>query len=172
MKPLDVDLRDTFEDVARLVSIQAHAKGLEVTTQIDPLLPTLVKADASRVRQILLNLAGNAVKFTRQGEVALEVKALETTSRGTYVRCEVRDTGIGIAADRLKDLFTPFTHVDPSATCKLGGTGLGLAIVRRLAELMGGEAGAESSGSPHGSARQRRLPVSCLRLPKSSKDSA
>ncbi|MDB6103176.1 MAG: domain S-box, partial [Gammaproteobacteria bacterium] len=145
LEPLEVDLRDTLEDVARLACIQAHAKGVELTAQIDPLLPALVKADASRVRQILMNLAGNAVKFTRQGEVALEIKVLEATSRGTHVRCEVRDTGIGIAGDRLKDLFTPFTHVDTSATRKLGGTGLGLCIVRRLAELMGGEAGAEST---------------------------
>jgi two-component system, sensor histidine kinase and response regulator len=145
LEQLDVDLRDTFEDVARLVSIQAHAKGLEVTAQIDPLLPTVVKADAGRVRQILLNLAGNAVKFTRQGEVALEIKVLEATSRGTHVRCEVRDTGIGIPADRLKDLFTPFTQVDTSTTRGSGGTGLGLSIVRRLAELMGGEAGVESA---------------------------
>jgi two-component system sensor histidine kinase/response regulator len=145
LEQLEVDLRDTFEDVARLVSTQAHAKGLEVTTQIDSLLPALVIADAGRVRQILLNLAGNAVKFTRHGEVALEIKVLETTSRGTHVRCEVRDTGIGIAADRLKDLFTPFTRVDTSTTRGLGGTGLGLSIVRRLAELMGGEAGVEST---------------------------
>jgi two-component system, sensor histidine kinase and response regulator len=144
LEQLEVDLRDTFQDVARLVSIQAHAKGLEVAAQIDPLLPTLVKADAGRVRQILLNLAGNAVKFTRQGEVALEIKVLETTSRGTHVRCEVRDTGMGIAADRLKDLFKPFTQADPSTTRGLGGTGLGLSIVRRLAELMGGEAGVDS----------------------------
>jgi len=144
LEPLDVDLRDTFEDVARLASIQAHAKGLEVTMQIDPLLPPMVEADAGRVRQILLNLACNAVKFTRQGDVALQIKVLETTSRGTQVRCEVRDTGIGIAAERLKDLFKPFTQVDPSATRGMGGTGLGLAVVRRLAELMGGETGVES----------------------------
>jgi two-component system sensor histidine kinase/response regulator len=145
LEQLEVDLRDTFEDVARLVSTQAHAKGLEVTAQIDPLLPTLVKADAGRVRQMLLNLACNAVKFTRQGEVALEIKVVETNSHGTQVRCEVRDTGIGIPADRLKDLFTPFTQVDTSTTRNLGGTGLGLSIVRRLAELMGGEAGVEST---------------------------
>jgi PAS domain S-box-containing protein len=145
LEQLEVDLRDTFEDVARLVSTQAHAKGLEVTAQIDPLLPTLVKADAGRVRQMLLNLACNAVKFTRQGEVALEIKVVETNSHGTHVRCEVRDTGIGIPADRLKDLFTPFTQVDTSTTRNLGGTGLGLSIVRRLAELMGGEAGVEST---------------------------
>jgi PAS domain S-box-containing protein len=144
LEPLEVDLRETFEHVARLISIQAHAKGLEISAQIDPLLPTLVKADAGRVRQILLNLAGNAVKFTRQGEVALEVKVLETSARGAHIRCEVRDTGIGIAPDRLSELFTPFTRVDTSTTRKTSGTGLGLSIVRRLAELMGGETGVES----------------------------
>jgi len=104
---LEVDLRDTFEDVARLLSIQAHAKGLEVTAQIDPKLPPLVRADAGRVRQILLNLAGNAIKFTRAGEVALEIKVLEATPRGTRVRYEVRDTGIGIPLERqgLDDLL-------------------------------------------------------------------
>jgi two-component system, sensor histidine kinase and response regulator len=145
LEPLEVDLRDTFEDVARLLSIQAHAKGLEVTAQIDPLLPPLVRADAGRVRQILLNLAGNAIKFTRAGEVALEIKVLESLPRGVYVRCEVRDTGIGIPLDRQKSLFTPFTQVDASTTRKFGGTGLGLSIVRRLAELMDGESGVESS---------------------------
>jgi two-component system, sensor histidine kinase and response regulator len=145
LEQAEVDLRDTFEDVARLVSLQAHAKGLEVAAQIDTALPPLVRADAGRVRQILLSLAGNAVKFTRQGEVALEMKVLETNARGTHVRCEIADTGIGIAAARLKDLFTPFTQVDPSTTRKLGGTGLGLSIVRRLAELMGGEVGVHST---------------------------
>ncbi|MBS0420794.1 MAG: response regulator [Proteobacteria bacterium] len=142
---LEVDLRDTFEDVARLLSIQAHAKGLEVTAQIDPKLPPLVRADAGRVRQILLNLAGNAIKFTRAGEVALEIKVLEASPRGTHVRCEVRDTGIGIPLDRQKSLFTPFTQVDASTTRKFGGTGLGLSIVRRLAELMEGESGLDST---------------------------
>jgi len=142
---LEVDLRDTFEDVARLLSIQAHAKGLEVTAQIDPTLPPLVRADAGRVRQILLNLAGNAIKFTRSGEVALEIKVLESGPGGTRVRCEVRDTGIGIPLDRQKLLFTPFTQVDASTTRQFGGTGLGLSIVRRLAELMEGESGVEST---------------------------
>jgi PAS domain S-box-containing protein len=142
---LEVDLRDTFEDVARLLSIQAHAKGLEVTAQIDPALPPLVRTDAGRVRQILLNLAANAIKFTRSGEVALEIKVLESLPRGTRVRCEVRDTGIGIPLDQQKSLFTPFTQVDASTTRKFGGTGLGLSIVRRLAELMEGEAGVEST---------------------------
>ena len=145
LEQLDVDLRDTFEDVARLLSIQAHAKGLEVIAQIDPKLPYLVKGDAGRIRQILLNLAGNAVKFTAKGEVSLQIKVLETSELGTRVRCEVRDTGIGIPADRLSVLFAPFTQVDTSTTRKFGGTGLGLSIVRRLVELMGGTTGVEST---------------------------
>jgi signal transduction histidine kinase/DNA-binding response OmpR family regulator/HPt (histidine-containing phosphotransfer) domain-containing protein len=144
LEHLDVDLRDTFEDVARLLSIQAHAKGLELTAQIDAKLPDLVKGDAGRIRQILLNLAGNAIKFTMKGEVSLEIKVLETGENGTTVRCEVRDTGIGIPADRLDSLYAPFTQVDTSTTRRFGGTGLGLSIVRRLVELMGGETGVES----------------------------
>ncbi len=145
LEQLDVDLRDTFEDVARLLSIQAHAKGLEVIAQIDPKLPGLVKGDAGRIRQILLNLAGNAVKFTAKGEVSLEIKVLETSELGTRVRCEVRDTGIGIPVNRLQLLFAPFMQVDTSTTRKFGGTGLGLSIVRRLVELMGGSTGVESA---------------------------
>jgi len=144
LEQLDVDLRDTFEDVARLLSIQAHAKGLEVIAQIDPKLPYLVKGDAGRIRQILLNLAGNAVKFTAKGEVSLQIKVLETSELGTKVRCEVRDTGIGIPADRLGVLFAPFMQVDTSTTRKFGGAGLGLSIVRKLVELMGGNTGVES----------------------------
>jgi two-component system sensor histidine kinase/response regulator len=144
LEALDVDLRDTFEDVARLLSIQAHAKGLEVTAQIDPKLPDFVKGDAGRIRQILLNLAGNAIKFTAKGEVSLEIKVLEASALGTRMRCEVRDTGIGIPADRLQSLFAPFMQVDTSTTRRFGGTGLGLSIVRRLVELMGGETGVES----------------------------
>jgi len=145
LEVLDVNLRDTFEDVARLLSIQAHAKGLELTAQIDARLPDLVKGDAGRIRQILLNLAGNAIKFTTQGEVSLEIKVLSTDATGTKVRCEVRDTGIGIPADRLESLYAPFMQVDTSTTRRFGGTGLGLSIVRRLVELMGGEAGVDSA---------------------------
>jgi two-component system, sensor histidine kinase and response regulator len=144
LESLNVDLRDTFEDVSRLLSIQAHAKGLELTAQVDEKLPQFVKGDAGRIRQILLNLAGNAIKFTVKGEVSLEIKVLETGESGTSVRCEVRDTGIGIPADRLQSLFTPFMQVDSSTTRRFGGTGLGLSIVRRLVELMGGRTGVES----------------------------
>jgi two-component system sensor histidine kinase/response regulator len=141
---LNVDLRDTFEDVSRLLSIQAHAKGLELTAQIDEKLPHFIKGDAGRIRQILLNLAGNAIKFTAKGEVSLEIKVLETGETGTRVRCEVRDTGIGIPADRVQSLFTPFMQVDSSTTRRFGGTGLGLSIVKSLVELMGGQTGVES----------------------------
>jgi two-component system sensor histidine kinase/response regulator len=144
LESLQLDLRDTFEDVSRLLSIQAHAKGLELTAQIDARLPHFVKGDAGRIRQILLNLAGNAIKFTTNGEVSLEIKVLETGEKGTHVRCEVRDTGIGIPADRLQSLFAPFMQVDSSTTRRFGGTGLGLSIVRSLVELMGGETGVES----------------------------
>jgi signal transduction histidine kinase/CheY-like chemotaxis protein len=147
LEELDVDLRDTLEDVARLLSIQAHAKGLEVTLQVDPALPSLVRGDSGRFRQILLNLGGNALKFTEHGEVSLSLEVLESpgaSAQGTRVRCAVRDTGMGIPADRLKTLFRPFTQVDSSTTRKFGGTGLGLSIVRRLVELMGGETGVDS----------------------------
>jgi signal transduction histidine kinase len=140
----NVDLRDTFADVARLLSVQAQEKSLELKLHIDPQLPSAVKADAGRVRQVLLNLGGNAIKFTQEGEVSLALSVLTNDSHSVLVRCEVRDTGIGIPADRIKALFTPFTQVDSSMTRKYGGTGLGLSIVRRLVELMGGECGVTS----------------------------
>jgi two-component system, sensor histidine kinase and response regulator len=140
----DVDLRDTFEDVTRLLALDAHAKGLELTAQIDPRLPPLVKADAGRVRQMILNLLSNAIKFTRQGEVGLEVEVVETGPRGTQIRCEVRDTGIGVAAERVQGLFVAFCVGDKEAG-KLQGAGLGLSVVRKLAELMGGETGVRTT---------------------------
>jgi len=144
LERVDLILRDTFEDAARLLSIQAHNKGLEITVQVDPTLPDIVVGDGGRLRQILINLGGNAIKFTQRGEVSLSINVLDADERGTRVRCEVRDTGIGIPADRLKGLFAPFMQVDASTTRKFGGTGLGLSIVRRLVELMEGETGVES----------------------------
>lgn len=145
LESADMDLRDTLEDVARLLSVQAQAKGLELTLQVDPHLPTVIKGDAGRIRQVLLNLGGNAVKFTQRGEVSMALSVLTHDSQGVFLRCEVRDTGIGVPADRIKALFTPFTQVDSSTTRKFGGTGLGLSIVRRLVELMGGETGVTST---------------------------
>ncbi|HEY0684851.1 MAG TPA: response regulator [Steroidobacter sp.] len=145
LEQIDMDLRDTVQDVARLLAIQAHAKGLEITAHVDSSIPELVKGDPGRVRQMLLNLCGNAVKFTQQGEVSIDVKPLSMDAEGIRVRCEVRDTGIGIPADRLDALFQPFSQLDASTTRRFGGTGLGLTIVRRFAELMQGDAGVEST---------------------------
>jgi PAS domain S-box-containing protein len=144
LENIDMDLRDAVRDVARVLAVQAHAKGLELTMDVDSKLPEMVKGDPGRLRQVLLNLGGNAVKFTAKGEVSLEVKVLESDERGSLVRCEVRDTGVGIPADRIGALFQPFMQVDASTTRRFGGTGLGLSIVRKLVELMHGEVGVES----------------------------
>src|SRR5690606_26180044 len=109
-----------------------------------PELPEMVRGDPGRLRQILLNLGGNAVKFTSKGEVSLEIRVLESNETGTLVRCEVRDTGVGIPADRVGALFQPFMQVDASTTRRFGGTGVGRSIVRKLVELMHGEVGVES----------------------------
>ena len=145
LEQIEMDLRDTVEDVARLLAVQAHAKGLELTAHIDPSVPAWVKGDPARLRQILMNLGGNAVKFTEHGEVAIDLRVRDTDSRGMLVRCEVRDTGPGISANRLGALFKPFSQVDASTTRRYGGTGLGLSIVKRLTALMGGDAGVEST---------------------------
>jgi PAS domain S-box-containing protein len=162
---LDIDVRDTIEDVARMLAVQAHAKGLEVTAAIDPGLPDLVRGDAGRLRQVLLNLGGNAVKFTRAGEIALECKLVQRDDTGVTIRCEVRDTGMGIPESRIESLFTPFTQGDSSTTRRFGGTGLGLSIVKRLVQLMAARWACRArwgsvrlSGSPHASASPSSQP--------------
>ena len=142
---IDMNLSDTVQDVARLLAVQAHAKKLELTIAIDPQVPEVVRGDPGRLRQVLLNLGGNAVKFTKQGEVAIEVKTVSRTENATSVQFEVRDTGIGIPAQRLGALFQPFSQVDGSNTREFGGTGLGLSIVRQLVLLMNGDSGVEST---------------------------
>ena len=139
-----VNLCDLVDDVVRLISIQAQAKNLEVTASIDPAVPEFVQVDAGRLRQILLNLYGNAVKFTQSGDIALSVQRLDHDGESTLLRFDLRDTGIGIRADALHTLFKSFSQVDTSTTRRFGGTGLGLSIVKRLAEMMGGEVGVES----------------------------
>jgi PAS domain S-box-containing protein len=138
------DLRDVVDDVARLLSVQALAKGLDLTTHIDPTLPAQISADALRIRQILLNLAGNAVKFTERGEVAIAIRCTGSDGNRVSVRCEVRDTGSGLSPAQQEKLFRPYSQLEETNQSRLGGTGLGLSIVRRLATLMGGEAGVVS----------------------------
>jgi PAS domain S-box-containing protein len=140
----DFEIRSVVEDISRNISIQADAKGLEVLINIDPAIPERVRGDAARLRQILFNLSGNAVKFTSRGEVAIDVTLESSDPEGFVVRGSVRDTGIGIPSERIEFLFEPFTQADASTTRRFGGTGLGLSIVKRLVQLMGGEVGADS----------------------------
>ncbi len=144
LEKVDMDLRSTVYDVAHLLAVHAHSKGIELIINVDPTIPTRVMGDPGRVRQILLNLGTNAVKFTEMGEVSVDVQQISSTKDGTTIRCEVRDTGIGIPADRIDSLFSPFSQVDASTTRHYGGTGLGLSIVKRLAELMQGDVGLQS----------------------------
>lgn len=140
----DFDVREAVEFVVGLMSSKAAAKGLDFVCRIRPEVPARLRGDAGRIRQILSNLVGNAVKFTDAGEVVIDVSAAERPGADTLLRFEVRDTGIGIPAHRLAGLFQAFTQVDSSMTRRYGGTGLGLAISRRLARLMGGEISVES----------------------------
>jgi signal transduction histidine kinase/ActR/RegA family two-component response regulator len=139
-----VSVRELLEDVARLIAVLGQSKDLQVTASVDPAVPGWVAGDAGRLRQILLNLGGNAVKFTERGEIDFRITVAAQDAEGTTLRFEVRDTGIGIPQDRLPALFKPFAQADASMTRRYGGTGLGLSIVRRLAEMMGGGAGVQT----------------------------
>jgi signal transduction histidine kinase/DNA-binding response OmpR family regulator len=141
---IDFDLRATLEDVTDTMAIAAHEKGIEVILLISPKVPTLVKGDPGRFRQILTNLINNAVKFTKKGEVVIRVDPVSETETDAFIRVSVTDTGIGIPEDRIDSLFESFTQVDISTTRKYGGTGLGLAISKKLAEMMDGQIGIES----------------------------
>ena len=139
------DPRSLVEEIARFLSEAAQRKGLELMAYCTPGVPSRLRGDAGRIRQILLNLASNAVKFTASGEVAIRVKATAGDAPTAAVRFEVTDTGIGIAAADHLRLFDSFSQADASTTRRYGGTGLGLAICRRLAEAMGGEIGLSSA---------------------------
>ncbi len=143
LEHLDFSLAEIFDSVRVLISEQAAGKGLQVSVELVG-VPAWLRGDPTRIRQSLLNYAGNAVKFTQTGSVTLRARLLAEQGDRLLVRIEVQDTGIGIAAERLPELFQPFQQVDASTMRKHGGTGLGLAITRRLANFMGGDAGAES----------------------------
>jgi signal transduction histidine kinase/ActR/RegA family two-component response regulator/HAMP domain-containing protein len=139
-----LSLPSVILDALGLHAVQAEQKGLALEHAIDPEVPTTVLGDPSRLRQILFNLVGNAVKFTEAGQVQVRVAVSEQGAESTLLRMEVRDTGIGIDAATRSILFQPFTQADRSTTRRYGGTGLGLTICRRLIEQMGGEIGIES----------------------------
>ncbi|MCB0183035.1 MAG: response regulator, partial [Caldilineaceae bacterium] len=133
------------ESVASLLSPQAAAKQLAVMSYVAANVPTVLYGDASRLRQILLNLVGNAIKFTDRGDVLIEINIREITTTTAMLYCTVSDTGIGIDENSIPNIFQPFTQVDGGVTRRHGGTGLGLAIAYRLVNLMGGEIGVQST---------------------------
>ncbi|MDR3690500.1 MAG: response regulator [Fimbriimonas sp.] len=144
VNPTDVNLRMVVEEVARLLAPRAHEKGLELAVSIDPSLPLDVLADPVRLRQILTNLVGNAVKFTEHGEVATRVELVSIVGDRITAHFSVKDTGVGIPRDQLQSIFESFTQVDGTSTRRFGGTGLGLSITKNLVEIMGGKMGVES----------------------------
>ena len=149
LEALDFDLDRLLDDFAGLLAVRAQDKGLEFICAADPAVPVALRGDTGRLRQVLVNLAGNAVKFTEQGEIFVWVALASETESAVVLRFSIRDTGIGIPPDRQADLFQQFTQVDASTTRQYGGTGLGLAISKQLVELMGGTIGVVSpvSGS-------------------------
>lgn len=144
IEAIELDLRGNVEDVGSILAFQAAAKNLELVVHVHPQVPDRVIGDPQRVRQCLINLVGNAIKFTRAGEIVIEVTTLGRSDGKVLTQFEVRDTGIGIAPETLKTLFQPFVQADSSTTRHFGGTGLGLSIVRRLVDMMGGQVGVES----------------------------
>jgi signal transduction histidine kinase/DNA-binding response OmpR family regulator len=141
---LNFDLRTTLKEGAKLFDFRAREKNLQFLLNIDPKVPSLLAGDPGRLRQILVNLVGNAIKFTSAGEISIQVSLLEEHSTHALLRFEVRDSGVGVPTERIEGLFEEFSQADASTTRKFGGTGLGLAISKRLAELMGGEIGAQN----------------------------
>jgi len=144
LEMLDFDLRTTLDDVIELMAYRAFEKGIELGCVIDPNIPETLRGDPGRLRQILVNLVGNAIKFTKVGEVVVEVRSLMQIDSHVDLHIQVLDTGIGIPTDRIGRLFSAFSQVDASTTRQYGGTGLGLAICKQLVDLMGGSIGVES----------------------------
>ncbi len=144
LESLPFDLRRTVDDVVEILRFQAGAKGLRFHSRVSPQMPTLLRGDPHRLRQVLINLAANAIKFTSHGEVAICLQPDTVEDGKVSIRFSVTDTGIGIRPDRAAALFSPFVQADASTTRRYGGTGLGLAISRQLVEKMGGQIGLAS----------------------------
>src|SRR5262249_48208272 len=137
LEQIDVELPLLIEETATLFARAARRKRVEVASLIDPGVPRIVRGDPTRLRQVLANLIGNAVKFTEAGEVSIEARVRDGVS-GSRIEIAVRDSGIGMAPEALTRIFESFTQADSSTTRRYGGTGLGLAITRRLIEAMSG----------------------------------
>jgi PAS domain S-box-containing protein len=141
---VEFNLRDTLEDAIRVLALRAHHKGLELACQIHPEAPEALAGDPLRLRQVVVNLVGNAIKFTDQGEVVLRVRPESRRNGEVCLHFLVTDTGIGIPADKQEFIFEVFSQADSSTTRRYGGTGLGLAISKQLVDLMGGRIWVES----------------------------
>ncbi len=144
LNPREFQPREMLAGAERVLAPRARQKGLHFLLEVDEALPKALWGDPTRLRQVLLNLVGNAIKFTPAGQVEVRIRSEDVTPGRIFLRCEVVDTGIGIAPEAQKRLFTPFYQADSSLGRRFGGSGLGLVISRRLVELMGGEIGCES----------------------------
>jgi signal transduction histidine kinase/CheY-like chemotaxis protein len=144
LDPIDFSPRDAIGDMADAVALRAHQKGLELIVDVDATVPAALRGDPGRLRQILVNLIGNAIKFTHQGEVVLRVMAEAAAPDAVLLQFSVADTGVGIPQDRQRRVFEAFTQADGSTTRNYGGTGLGLTIASQLVKLMGGRIRVES----------------------------
>ena len=141
---IDFDVRETIKSVVELLASRAHSKALKLLSSIEPEVPSSLRGDPHRIRQLLLNLVSNAIKFTQKGEVSVELSCQGETPTAVELHCAIRDTGIGLSEATQQELFQPFSQADSSMTRKYGGTGLGLAICHRLVELMDGKIGVTS----------------------------
>jgi PAS domain S-box-containing protein len=148
--PIEFNLREAFEETARMFSLRAHDKGLEIICDVHSDVPEILFGDPTRLRQVVVNLVGNAIKFTEHGEVAIQVATDSTAGDDALLHVTVSDTGIGIPVDKQAAIFQAFTQADGSTTRRFGGTGLGLTICTRLVTMMGGRVWVESEAG-HGS---------------------
>ena len=144
IEAIDFNLRDCLETTLKTLAIRADEKGLELLCEVAPEVPEIVRGDSGRLRQVIMNLTGNAIKFTDKGEVALKVQVEATHEHDHTLRFTVADSGIGVPKEKLQLIFAPFSQADSSTTRKYGGTGLGLTISSRLVEMMGGKIWVES----------------------------
>ncbi|MFC1763860.1 response regulator [Planctomycetota bacterium] len=144
LDPIDFALRDSMADMLNTLAVRAQSKGLELAYSVQAPIRDALNGDVYRLRQILMNLVGNAIKFTETGEIVVEVEAVTSADNKHELHFSVRDTGVGIAADKLDKIFNPFEQEDTSTTRKFGGTGLGLTISMQLVAMMGGRIWAES----------------------------
>jgi len=136
----DFDLPELLEGIVELLAARAHGKGIDIAAEVAADLPAAVAVDPARLRQVLLNLAGNGVKFTDRGGVTIAVRAVDgADGHRARLAFRVRDTGIGLTRDQLGELFRPFSQAASSTARRAGGTGLGLVITRRLCRMMGGD---------------------------------